>query len=101
MLFRSNGRDALEVASTSERPGRAAEDGVAEGFILFATGGTAFRRSQIKPGGMGSKIALLSPHLMNAASHELAKAHKGVGGEGEGEAVVRGGGVGTKARAPS
>ena len=87
-----NGRDALEVARTSRGPGRAAEDSVAEGFLLLATNGADFRRIQTEPGGVGREVALLCPHLMNTASHEFAKAHEGMGGEVEGKAIVRRGG---------
>ena len=41
-----------------------------------------------RPGGVGGKVALLSSHLMNAASYEFPQTHKRVRSERKGKGVV-------------
>ena len=44
----------------------------------------------IEPGGMRGKVALLGPHLMDVASHEITQPHERMRGEREGKGVVGG-----------
>ena len=70
--------------------GWAAEDGVAERLIFVSAQGAELRGRSVEPGGMRSQVALLGPHLMDAASHELAQPHERVRGERKGKGVVDG-----------
>ena len=70
--------------------GRAAEDGVAERPLFVSAQGAEPRGRSIEPGGMRGQVALLGPHLMDAASHELTQPHERMRGEREGKGVVAG-----------
>ena len=64
---------------------------MADGFLFFATEEAESAGAGVPPGGVGSMIALLGPHLMDAASHELSQAPERVGGRRHREGVVGGG----------
>ena len=70
--------------------GRAAEDGVAERLLFVSAQGAELRGRCIEPGGMRGQVALLGPHLMDAASHELPQPNEWVRREREREGVVGG-----------
>ena len=70
--------------------GRAAEDGVAERLFFGSAQGAELRGRSVEPGGMRSQVALLGPHLMDVASHELTQSHERMRGEREGEGIVDG-----------
>ena len=70
--------------------GRAAEDGVAECLFFVSAQGAELGGRSVEPGGMRSQVALLGPHLMDTASHELTQPHERVRGEREGKGVVNG-----------
>ena len=80
----------MEVAQPGGGFGRATEDGVAECLLFVSAQGAELRGRSIEPGGMRSQVALLGPHLMDAASHELTQPHERMGGEREGKGVVAG-----------
>ena len=68
----------MEVAQPGGGFGRAAEDGVAERLFFVSAQGTELRGRTVELGGMRSQVALLGPHLMDAASHELTQPHERV-----------------------
>ena len=76
------------------KPGRgldqAAEDGMAERLLFVSAQRAEPRGRWVEPGGMGGQVALLGPHLMDAASHELSQPHEWMRGERQGEGVVGG-----------
>ena len=78
----------MEVAEPGRCLGRAAENGVAKHLLFVSAERAESRGRSVKPGGVGGKIALLGPHLVDATSHELSQAHKRVRGEREGEGIV-------------
>ena len=78
----------MEVAKPGSGPGRAVEDGMAEGLLFVSTQGAELRGRWVEPGGMCGQVALLGPHLMDAASHELSQPHKWMRGEREGKGVI-------------
>ena len=69
------------------------QDGVFERFGVRAAAGARGVGVFRPPGGVGSQIALVGTHLMEASCNELVQAHKGVGVEAAGVRVVVGGGV--------
>ena len=78
------------MAEPGDGLGRAAEDGVAERLFFVSAQGAELRGRSVEQGGMRSQVALLGPHLMDAASHELTQPHERVRGDGEGKGVVDG-----------
>ena len=78
------------MAKPGDGLGRAAEDGVAERLLFVPAQGAELRGRSIEPGGMRSQVALLGPHLMDAASPELTQPHEQMRGEREGKGVVDG-----------
>ena len=52
--------------------GRAAEDGMLEGFMFCSAPGAGEFGFLVEPGGVGHKITFGRAHLMPLASHELA-----------------------------
>ena len=63
--------DALEVASWCRGLGGAAEEGVAERLGLVPAMGAERRVVSIEPGGMGSQVAFLGAHLVDATCYKL------------------------------
>ena len=61
------------------------EDGVFEGFGGGPTFWTEGAEFAVEPGWVGGRIALTRPHLINAASQELRKAHEEGWGQGGGD----------------
>ena len=80
----------MEVAKPGGSFGRAADDVVAERFLFVSVQGAELSGRHLKPGGMRGQVALLGPHLMDAASHELAQPHERMRGEREGKGIVDG-----------
>ena len=80
----------MEVAEPGGGLGRAAEDGVAERLFFVSAQGAELRGRSVEPGWMRGQVALLGPHLMDAASHELTQPHERVRGERERKGVVHG-----------
>ena len=78
----------MEVAKPGGGLGRAAEDGVAERLLFVSAQGAELRGRSIEPGGMRGQVALLGPHLMDVASHELTQPHERMRGERGGKGVV-------------
>ena len=70
--------DALQVASLCRDFDGAAENGVTECLRLVPAQGAQLGVSSIEPGGVGSQVAFLRTHLMNAAGHKLPQAHERV-----------------------
>ena len=75
------------------RSSGAMQDGVFERFSVRTAAGKRGVGVFRPPGGVGGKVALVGPHLMEASCNELVQAHKGVGVEAAGVSVVVGGGV--------
>ena len=65
-----------------------ANNGVAEGFLFFATKLAVSGGARGRSGRVGTKVALLGPHLMDEASHKLPQAHEWVWGARQGKTVV-------------
>ena len=80
----------MEVGKPGGGFGRASEDGVAERLLFVSAQGAELRGRIVEPGRMCSQVALLGPHLMDAASHEPTQPHERVWGEREGKGVVDG-----------
>src|SRR5437588_8298111 len=60
-----------------------------EGFLCLPVPRAEFCRSRaIRPGGVGSKVAFLYPHSVDASSYEHPEAHEEVRGEPKRERVV-------------
>ena len=78
----------MEVAKPRGGLGRTAEDGMAERLLFVSAQGAEPGGRGVEPGGMRSQVALLGPHLMNAASHELTQLNERVRGERKGKGVV-------------
>ena len=58
-----------------------------EGLRRGPAPGTERGEVAVEPGGVGGKVPVSRPHLMNAACKELGETHKRVGGEGGREGV--------------
>ena len=63
---------------------------MAERLLFVSAQGAEPRGRWVEPGGMGGQVALLGPHLMDAASNELSQPHEWMRGEREGKGVVGG-----------
>lgn len=50
-----------------------------EGLFVLIASGAGVRFVLIKPGAVGSEVALSGTHLVNSARHELSKPIKGYG----------------------
>jgi len=81
----------LEVVGPGGNFHRAAQNHVAQGFLFLATERAESGGTRGQPGRVGSKVALMDPHLIDATSHELSQAPERVGGKRHGEGVVEGG----------
>ena len=68
----------MEVASSCWGLGGAARNGMAERFGLVTTKEAKRGVISVQPGVVGSKVAFLRSHLMDAACHELPQAHERV-----------------------
>jgi len=62
--------------------------GIAKGLLFLATKRAESGGARGRPGGVGGKGALLGPHLMDIASHELPQTHERIEGERQGEGIV-------------
>ena len=70
--------------------GLAVKDSIFEGFGRGPASRTAGREVTIEPGEVGGQVTLTGPHLMDASSQELCKAHEGVRGQGGGVGITWG-----------
>ena len=80
----------MEVAEPGRGLDRASENGMAERLRFVSAQGAELGGRLVEPGGMGGQVALLGPHLMDAASHELSRPHERMRGEREGKSVIGG-----------
>ena len=72
----------MEEEASLHPAGSTVEDSMLEGLGGGAAPGAERWQVLVEPGGLGSKIALASPHLMDVAGKKFGEAHECLGGEG-------------------
>jgi len=73
---RANVGDPFHKGISGSSIGRAAVDGMVEGFCFGPVLGTGGVGVFVNPGGVASQVAFGQGHLLNSPWHELSRAHE-------------------------